>query len=757
MKNKLIITLLTAIGFAASFKAEATTFVDVKSLGDGVTVLDGGGTNRVVNAALITKNQRWTRDRVYILAANVIVQDGVTLVIEPGTLIRAERQSLKVDTSGQAALNPADPGALVCARGGKIVASGTADAPIIFTSIDDPHVPGGYETIPPIENKGVVADGGVTVQNPERILRTGGTSTGTIGQGTYTYSGGAITADAFDYDLAFGGSESIHTLDQLWGGIVLCGKATLSKGYPVTTPNTNARGTPITDATVSNSTGSVSGGRGVEAVEGMAAFKDHAFGGGDDDLDNSGILRFVEVRYGGFIVINGKELNSFSFYGVGQNTLLEFLADWNNADDSFEFWGGAAGMRWAMSCFPGDDGLDTDQGYLGANQFYVQFQNNGINSSGTKSTRGSGVNIGDNVTENDGSESSNTTRPYSVYTLANATLVGRGYNAVAVDAVEPQCGPNYKDNGSVQMHNSIIMDSPNGGILVMDTQATTVTTASEVGGSAINRFAEVRNEGGFDGAGKASDLTTPDTGRAANTDGLYKNVWFYRCGLLDRTQAGVNGKYGTLALLNDAIAADSVNGTSVAFTASDSNLFPSSTDRSERGSASGNVTEVRANIELVRNQIKLTANANKFNVSPGLDIPYNHRISGIDLRVTGDAKDLTTSALPNYRGINADATFVGAVRDNMWMRGWTMADRAGLFKVEAKQIVPEVVISANGSNQPVITFGGEDGKKYMVEVSTDNRTYTKIRTVTAVDGNNTVTDAARTVGSGLLFYRVICL
>ena len=751
MKNKLFLTLVTAIGFAASFKAEATTFVDVSSLGSGVEVVTGSGAVRTVNAAVINQNQRWTRDRVYILSGNVIVKSDVTLVIEPGTLIRAERPSLRVETGGEAPANPADPGAIVCARGGKIIANGTADAPIIFTSIDDIHVPGGYETIPPIENKGVLTS--AQVQNPERILRTGGVSTGTIGVATYTYSGGTLTADAFDYDLSFGGSESIHTLEGLWGGIVLCGKATVSKGYSTPT-NVNARGTTtlITEGTVNPSTGGVTGAKGVEAVEGMAAFPTYAFGGGDDDLDNSGILRFVEVRYGGFIVIKDKELNSFSNYGVGQNTVMEFLADWNNADDSFEFWGGAVGMRWAMSCFPGDDGLDTDQGYLGANQFYVQFQNNGINASGTKSIRGSGVNIGDSVTENDGSESSNTTRPYSVYTMANATLVGRGYNAVAVDAVEPQCGPNYKDNGSVQMHNSIIMDSPNGAILVMDTQSTSVTTASEDGGSAINRFATNRATGGFDGAGMASDLITADNGAAANPDGLYKNVWFYRCGLLDRSQAGVDGKYATLDLFNAARTSNSV----AAFTASDSNLFPTATDRKERGTSANNVTN-RANISLVIDKLKATNNYNKFNVNPGLDIPYNHRISGIDLRVTGDAKDLTTSALPTYRNINADATFVGAVRDNMWMRSWTMADRAGLFIAEAKQIVPEVVVSVNGSNQPVITFGGEVGKKYMVEVSTDNRTYSKITTVTAVDGNNVVTDTARTVDSGVLLYRVICL
>jgi hypothetical protein len=78
MKNKLLLTLLTAIGFAASFKAEATTFVDVSSLGTGVDVITGTGAVRSVNAAVISVNQRWTRDRVYILSANVIVKSGVT-------------------------------------------------------------------------------------------------------------------------------------------------------------------------------------------------------------------------------------------------------------------------------------------------------------------------------------------------------------------------------------------------------------------------------------------------------------------------------------------------------------------------------------------------------------------------------------------------------------------------------------------------------------------------------------------------------
>jgi hypothetical protein len=90
----------------------------------------------------------------------------------------------------------------------------------------------------------------------------------------------------------------------------------------------------------------------------------------------------------------------------------------------------------------------------------------------------------------------------------------------------------------------------------------------------------------------------------------------------------------------------------------------------------------------------------------------------------------------------------------MWMRGWTLADKLGVYA--GSQIVPEVSVSAVGST-PSITFGGENGVKYVVEVSTDNKTYTKVTTVSATAGNNTYTDSARTVGTSPLFYRVIAL
>jgi hypothetical protein len=78
-------------------------------------------TNTVVSGVIST-NTTWTADKIYLLDGKVYVKSGVTLTIEPGTIIKGKQ--------GQESL----ASALVVARGGKLMAVGTADKPIIFTS-----------------------------------------------------------------------------------------------------------------------------------------------------------------------------------------------------------------------------------------------------------------------------------------------------------------------------------------------------------------------------------------------------------------------------------------------------------------------------------------------------------------------------------------------------------------------------------------------------------------------------------------------
>jgi len=709
---------------------------------------------------------RWTRDKVYILGRNVIVPSGITLTIEPGTLIRAELPT-KVQglSTAEAALSPADPGALVIARGGRIIALGTSEAPIVMTTMDDPYVPGGQTTIPVYENYGVAA--GTGIANPQRLLRSGATPVNgtTPGVGEYTVTGGTITSDAYDYNSTVSNAKSRWAVDGRWGGLVLAGYAETVVGYG---SGVNALNTASVAPTINTGNGSAVGAVGIQMIEGMASFPTYAFGGGDNDNDDSGTIRFIDLRYGGYIIAAGKELNSYSLYGIGRNTVTEYLSDWNNADDSFEVWGGALNLRHCLSAFPGDDGLDTDQGWVGTVQFYVQLQNNAIDSSGNTNLRAV-VNVGDSCGENDGPEGSNSAFPYTVFTMANATFVGRGYSALSdktkdtagTPLYEAATGPNFKDNGSAKIYNSIYMDNPHGAMLISDVRAYSDAIAStSAGNSAINRFTVARTTGGFDGAGRASDLTTSGANATdpGEKDGLFSNVWFFRNGLVDTAVPGVNGKYANVAALNTAIAANEANW----WVGSDANLFPAGTDRKERGS-SANATLVCANSALMRTSVKGMTGV-YFDQNPGVTVPLTHHTSGIDLTPTAvAARDLPSSYIPTNLGTGTralvnEATFVGAVRDSSWFLGWNnMANQAGVFASSAKIYIPDVTITVNASGNPLITFGGEAGVKYIIERSTDNKSFVKQSVVTAVAGNNPVTDSSVTVGAAPVYYRVVAM
>ena len=69
----------------------------------------------------------WTADQTYILDGLVFVEEGATLTIEPGTVIKGKA----VPTTGDYT------SALIITRGAKIIADGRPDAPIIFTAEAD--------------------------------------------------------------------------------------------------------------------------------------------------------------------------------------------------------------------------------------------------------------------------------------------------------------------------------------------------------------------------------------------------------------------------------------------------------------------------------------------------------------------------------------------------------------------------------------------------------------------------------------------
>ncbi|MCC9137094.1 hypothetical protein ACFSKU_20545 [Pontibacter silvestris] len=93
---------------------------------NGTDIDEQTGEEIVVTASTAgTGNVTWTADNTYILDGFVFVNEGQTLTIEPGTVIKG-RPGTGENSS-----------ALIVARGGKIMANGTADKPIIFTTEED--------------------------------------------------------------------------------------------------------------------------------------------------------------------------------------------------------------------------------------------------------------------------------------------------------------------------------------------------------------------------------------------------------------------------------------------------------------------------------------------------------------------------------------------------------------------------------------------------------------------------------------------
>ena len=87
--------------------------------GGGDKVIDDVVGETVIVQGVIVEDQTLTADNEYLLRGAVKVQEGVTLTIEPGVTIYGESTT---------------NGTLIIAQGAKIMADGTADAPIIMTS-----------------------------------------------------------------------------------------------------------------------------------------------------------------------------------------------------------------------------------------------------------------------------------------------------------------------------------------------------------------------------------------------------------------------------------------------------------------------------------------------------------------------------------------------------------------------------------------------------------------------------------------------
>ena len=160
--------------------------------------------------------------------------------------------------------------------------------------------------------------------------------------------------------------------------------------------------------------------------------------GGASPNDNSGRIRYVQIRYPGFEVSTGNELNGITLAGVGSGTTIERVQVHNSSDDGIEWFGGTVNARYLVITGADDDSLDTDFGYKGANQFVLALQRQGG---------------GDRIIEADTPGNGNRT-PRSFPKFANATFVSRR----SADALHLRGGTDYAILNSVVTGSPICID-----------------------------------------------------------------------------------------------------------------------------------------------------------------------------------------------------------------------------------------------------------------------------------------------------------
>jgi hypothetical protein len=196
-----------------------------------------------------------------------------------------------------------------------------------------------------------------------------------------------------------------------WGGIIVNGYASLNTGF----------------------TAEGEGGTGIY--------------GGDDDNDDSGILRYVRVEYAGKILGTDNELNGFSFNGVGDGTIVEYIQAYKGSDDGIEFFGGTVNVRYAVSTHNQDDSFDWTHGWRGKGQYWLAQQ---------------GPDGGDRGIEADNNSDDNLLEPFSNPILCNITL--QGYD----DGDSLNTGIRFREGTKGKVYNAFITGFPKYGVRVSD-------------------------------------------------------------------------------------------------------------------------------------------------------------------------------------------------------------------------------------------------------------------------------------------------
>jgi hypothetical protein len=284
------------------------------------------------------------------------------------------------------------------------------------------------------------------VQGPTYVLADLTIEPGTVVLFDKTYSGSALIITKSGKIFADGQSNSgviqpiIFTSNASagqrnlgdWGGLVILGEAQNN------IPTNPASGTSV----------------GIGYVEGLPTSSNTEYGGTNDN-DNSGVLRYVRIEFGGYAYLPDKEINGLTLASVGRNTTVDYVQVSFTNDDAFEWFGGTVNAKHLVSYRNLDDDMDCDFGYRGNVQHVLIVRDPYIADQSSASTS-EGFEC-----DNDGSGSNNGPKTAAVF--SNVTAIGplRGNLQSTID-IKHQRALRLRRNSEMKIFNSVFMDFKRG-------------------------------------------------------------------------------------------------------------------------------------------------------------------------------------------------------------------------------------------------------------------------------------------------------
>jgi len=173
--------------------------------------------------------------------------------------------------------------------------------------------------------------------------------------------------------------------------------------------------------------------------------------GGNNENDNSGVMKYVRIEYPGIAYSLNNEINGLTLGGVGRGTKLEYIQVSYSGDDSFEFFGGTVNAKYLIAYRGWDDDFDTDFGYNGKLQFLLSVRDPQIADQSQSNSFES---------DNDGSGSTNSPRTgptyYNVTLIGPAATTSSNYNALY------RRGMHLRRSSQNKIYNALIMGWPDG-------------------------------------------------------------------------------------------------------------------------------------------------------------------------------------------------------------------------------------------------------------------------------------------------------